>query len=104
MNYDLQKTAGIIKNLRTQRKMVQDTVARNMGINIKTYQATEQGSRGVRIDTLCIIADYFHVTLDYLLTGEKSDNEWNKLAENLSQEQKDQLLNIVSNVITTLGW
>nr|WP_294485078.1 helix-turn-helix transcriptional regulator [uncultured Anaerosporobacter sp.] len=104
MNYDLQKTAGIIKNLRRQRKMGQETVASDMGINIKTYQATEQGSRGVRIDTLCVIADYFHVTLDYLVTGKKSDNEWNKLAENLSQEQKNQLLSITSNVITTLGW
>lgn len=104
MYYDVKKTAGIIKELRKHRELTQEVAAEEMGINIKTYQAAEQGSRGLSIDTLCIIADYFMVTLDYLVTERRGANEWSGLVENLTDEQKAQLFNIASNMIGTLGW
>jgi len=104
MYYDVKKTAGIIKELRKHRGLTQEAAAEEMGINIKTYQAAEQGSRGLSIDTLCIIADYFMVTLDYLVTERREANEWSGLVENLTDEQKAQLFSIASNMISTLGW
>lgn len=104
MCYDVKKTAGIIKELRKHSELTQEVAAEEMGINIKTYQAAEQGSRGLSIDTLCIIADYFTVTLDYLVTERRGANEWSGLVENLTDEQKAQLFSIASNMISTLGW
>lgn len=104
MYYDVNKTAGIIKELRKHRELTQEVAAEEMEINIKTYQAAEQGSRGLSIDTLCIIADYFMVTLDYLVTERRGANEWSGLVENLTDEQKAQLFSIASNMISTLGW
>lgn len=103
MNYDLERTALIIKSLRTKRKKVQEEVACEMGINIKTYQAAEQGSRGVKIDTLCIIADYYDVTLDYLITGKHSSiSEWDSLVESISPEKQEQIYNIVLKIVAML--
>ena len=104
MYYEVEKTAGIVKNLRKENRQTQEMVSEGMGINIKTYQAAEQGTRGVSIDTLCIIANYFHVSLDYLITGVRADDEWNRLTETLSGEQQNQLYGIAANMISTLGW
>lgn len=51
MYYDVKRTAGIIKELRKHRELTQEVAAKEMGINIKTYQAAEQGSRGLSIDS-----------------------------------------------------
>lgn len=103
MNYDMERTATIIKDLRTKEKKGQEAVASDMEINIKTYQAVEQGIRGVKIDTLCIIADYYHVTLDYLITGNHATkSEWNTLFKSISLDKQERLYNIVSNIVTML--
>jgi len=104
MNYNVQKTAGIIKELRRTRGTTQEKVAEDMGINIKTYQAVEQGSRGMSIDTLCIIAGYYTISLNYLVNGQIDTAEWDSLLKNLSEDQKTQMFMITSNMIRTLGW
>ncbi len=96
MNYDLERTASIIKDLRRKRKKVQEEVACEMGINIKTYQAAEQGSRGV-------MADYYDVTLDYLITGNHSSkSKWNSLVASVSPEKQEQIYNIVLKMVAML--
>ena len=104
MYYEVGKTAEIIKSLRKESGKTQEMAAEGAGINIKTYQAAEQGTRGVSIDTLCIIADYFQVSLDYLITGVRTNNEWDRLTETLSEKQKSQLYSIAANMVFTLGW
>ena len=69
MMYEMEKTSKTIKYLRTSQKKSQECVSAEIGINIKTYRAIEQGTRGGNIDTLCLIAEYFGVTLDYLVNG-----------------------------------
>ncbi|MGB4657834.1 MAG: helix-turn-helix transcriptional regulator [Mobilitalea sp.] len=105
MYYNVTKTASIVKELRKEKMyLTQEIIAEQIGINIKTYQSIEQGVRGISIDTLCLVANYFKVSLDYLITGEKEDAEWNVLTINLSKEQRKQLFSITSNMIMTLGW
>lgn len=106
MNYDVKKTAEIVKALRKEKNnLTQEKVADEMGINIKTYQSLEQGTRGASIDTMCLIADYYHVSLEYLLCGKKtSEYFWNDLCNNLTEEQRNKLISIASNVIATMGW
>lgn len=103
MNYNLGRTASIIKDLRTKKKKVQEEVADEMGINIKTYQAAEQGSRGVKIDTLCIMAGYYDVSLDYLITGNHSSkSEWDSLVSSISKDKQEQIFNIVLEMVAML--
>ena len=54
---------------------VPDEYKDNGEINIKTYRAIESGVRGGRIDTLCTLAEYHNVTLDYLIFGKNTITE-----------------------------
>lgn len=104
MYFDVNKTAQLVKKLRETAGLKQEQVASDMGINLKTYQAIEQGKRSGRIDTLCIIADYYNVTLDYLVTGKIILNDISRIVESVSNENKPKLCMIIENIVKTLEW
>ncbi len=56
-----------LTSLRKERKLLQADVANKVGIARATYGAYEQGSRQPDFDTLEKLADFFGVSLDYLL-------------------------------------
>ncbi|MED4649363.1 helix-turn-helix transcriptional regulator [Bacillus inaquosorum] len=69
-----------IKKLREGKKMKQQEVADKLGIARTTYASYEQGKREPDHETLIKIADYYNVTIDFLLRGE-------------SQETRDEIFN-----------
>ncbi|UED78401.1 helix-turn-helix transcriptional regulator [Lysinibacillus sp. CD3-6] len=56
-----------LTSLRKERNLLQADVANKVGIARATYGAYEQGSRQPDFDTLEKLADFFGVSLDYLL-------------------------------------
>lgn len=56
-----------LSSLRKEKKLLQADVANKIGVARATYGAYEQGNRQPDFETLIIIADFFDVTLDYLL-------------------------------------
>lgn len=56
-----------LTSLRKEKKLLQADVANKVGIARATYGAYEQGSRQPDFDTLEKLADFFGVSLDYLL-------------------------------------
>ncbi|ADV95522.1 HTH-type transcriptional regulator Xre [Bacillus subtilis] len=56
-----------LKKLRDGKKMNQQEVADNLGIARTTYASYEQGKREPDHETLVKIANFFEVTVDYLL-------------------------------------
>ena len=57
----------IIKSLRVSSGMNQSDFAETIGLKTNTYQAYERGAAEPKIETLCKIADYYGVSVDYLL-------------------------------------
>lgn len=104
MNYDVNKTAMLLKKARVEKGVTQEQASREMGIHIKTLQSAEQGSRGLSIDTLCIMADYYEVSLDYLVTGEVSISDISRMVEGISDENRCKLCDIIENLVKTMGW
>lgn len=87
--YDLSKLGDRIKSLRLQNKKTQEEVAKDLGIKLNTYQVIESGRRVGRVDTLCMIADYFNTTMDYLLGNDKAQDQTIQINYlNLSDEMK----------------
>ncbi|WP_144452718.1 helix-turn-helix domain-containing protein [Bacillus subtilis] len=62
-----------IKKLREEKKMKQQEVADKLGIARTTYASYEQGKREPDHETLIKIADYYNVTIDFLLRGESQE-------------------------------
>lgn len=56
-----------LTSLRKEKKLLQADVANKVGIARATYGAYEQGNRQPDFDTLEKLADFFGVSLDYLL-------------------------------------
>ncbi|MBP3606420.1 MAG: helix-turn-helix transcriptional regulator [Clostridia bacterium] len=56
-----------LKELRLQKGVTQCAVACAIGCAISTYPKYERGIREPDIDMLCKLADYFNVTVDYIV-------------------------------------
>lgn len=55
-----------LKELRSTHKLKQSEISEHLGITTRAYQYYEAGTREPDIKTLCALADYFNVSLDYL--------------------------------------
>ena len=66
-----------IAELRKERKLKQREMAGICGVKIRTYQGYEYGENYPEIPGLLVIADYFNVSLDYLM-GRTDKREVNR--------------------------
>lgn len=57
-------------NLRKQKKLTQDEVAKFLNMSQSAYQHYENNRAEPNIDTLCKLADFYGVSLDYLVGRE----------------------------------
>ena len=65
-----QKACGErMRRLRAEKKLSQKDVARKLNISVDMYRSFEIGRRTMGIDTLTAAADFFGVSLDYLVRG-----------------------------------
>lgn len=63
-----------IKTLREQHKMTQQDCANIFGVTLRAWQTYEQGVSEPKFSVLFKIADYYNVTLDYLLGRAEQKN------------------------------
>lgn len=56
-----------LRTLRKGRKLTQEDIAKELGISLKSYCRYERGERLPDADVLVRIADFYGVTLDYLV-------------------------------------
>lgn len=61
-----------LKELRCQRGITQLKLAMDLGLNQNSISRYESGLREADYATLILFADYFHVSIDYLL--ERTNN------------------------------
>ena len=82
------KRMNNIKILREQHKMTQQECANIFGVKLRAWQTYEQGVSEPKFDTLFKIADYFNVSLDYLLGREQQADIFAQL--NLNTKVNDE--------------
>lgn len=63
-----------LKTLRTRKKKTQSDFAKVIGVARTTYAMYEQGQREPDYETLQKIADFYEVSVDYLLGREDKKN------------------------------
>ena len=61
-----------LKSLRTSKKVTQKTMAEYLSMGEQAYQKYEYGKREPNHETTIRLADFFNVSLDYLMG--RSDN------------------------------
>ncbi|MDG4965498.1 helix-turn-helix domain-containing protein [Lactococcus lactis] len=63
-----------LKELRKGKGLTQQKVADSLNISQPNYRRWESGERSPSVETLIMLADYFDVSIDYLL-GRKSERK-----------------------------
>lgn len=75
-----------LKELRKQHNLSQEQLCKILKLAQTTYSSYEIGKNEPNIETLCKIADYYNVTLDYLV-GHKTEiidtSFYNSTAKNI---------------------
>ena len=69
------KIGTIIKKLRTENKVTQDTLASAIGVTPQAVSRRESGSSYPDIELLPVLADFFSVSIDELLGYKISERE-----------------------------
>lgn len=59
--------SSLLKELREKAGLTQGRIAEILDTPVRTYGSWERGERQPDFDTLIKIADYYHVSTDYLL-------------------------------------
>ena len=62
----MQILAKRLKELRENRRIYQREMAEYLGLSFRGYQDYETGKSEPKLKTLIAIADYYHVSIDYL--------------------------------------
>lgn len=62
-----------LKELRSSRHLTQREVAERLGIGVSTLGMYEAGKREPDLDTLKALAQFYNVTVDYLLGNEDAE-------------------------------
>ncbi len=92
------KVSEMIRKLRTDKGISQETLADLCDVSMQAVSKWENGQSCPDISFLPLLAEYFDVSIDYLLTGRNSaventaDDLFKKLAE---QDLKDDVLYII---------
>ena len=101
MYYDVQKSAERIRNLRTGSNLTQSEAAAEMGFSLSGYRKLEQGQNGGSIDSLIMVANYYHISLDYLVYGKERDYI-SCLSEGLTDSQTSIVRATIANLIQNI--
>lgn len=100
MYYDVKESGQRIKKLRKERKLTQEQLAERLGISVKTVTAIETGARGTSIDGLVTIAEFFGVSLDYLVLGKKSE----VIGIEIPEEKKEFALKMLKVILENIPY
>lgn len=59
--------ASRLLSLRKERAISQQALADHLGVSFHQVSKMETGQRGASLEVACALADYFNVSLDYLV-------------------------------------
>ena len=81
-----------LKSLRKQKGLTQEEVAKFLQVAISTYRGYENYTSEPTIDTLCRLADFYGVSLDYICNHKSNSFE----LANLNEEDKKAILTFLT--------
>ncbi len=92
-SHNNKEIAGRLKELRLDLKYTQEQFAEFLDISVQLYKKMESGENNISIATLHKMKKKLSFSVDYLLFGEKEDQEaiWNKVIS-LDDSDKEKLL------------
>lgn len=92
-----------LKELRKRKNLSQNDVAKFLGIKQATYSGYESEKFEPKIETLCKLADFYNVSLDYLIGRVKEnsnlENELFNLIGRISEVGKGKIIGYSKKIL-----
>lgn len=82
---DLKEIGVRIAERRKELKLTQEQTAERMNVSIQMISNIERGNKAIKIENLLKLCDILKTSTDYILTGKRTDSDFNNLADKLSQ-------------------
>lgn len=101
---DYIKLGNRIKEERNKRHVTRENMSEALDITASYLGHIERGERCVTLDTLTRIANYFELSLDYLLRDSLLVNEgetrdkWNQLIYGRTEKEIDALMDVIKTI------
>lgn len=102
MYYDIEESGKRIKKMRIDKKLSQEDVSVDLGISIDGYRKIERGVNGAKVDTLVCIAEYFGVSLDFIIAGEQSKSEMDVMLKGKAENEKKFIRYMVRDIVKNI--
>ncbi len=87
MYYNVKESGARIRLLREKAGISRHALAEGIGISADALRKIERGTNGGRIDTLVLLAEYFQVSLDYLVCGIRDREETGSIFAGLKENE-----------------
>ena len=98
--YDAKKTGERIKELRKQRGMTQEALAKAFKTESCVICKIEKGYQSISLDYAVDIAEFFGVSMDYLINGDNViDSDIVKTFEQIPVSKKSQVKQLILDMI-----
>lgn len=98
MNYNIELSGKRIAELRSKAEISQAKLSELIGLHVKTISKAERGVNGLSVDNLLALAEYFNVSLEFLVRIESEIEDIDyvvSLYRNCPDERKMLLINVM---------
>lgn len=98
MNYNIELSGKRIAELRSKAGISQAKLSELIGLHVKTISKAERGVNGLSVDNLLALAEYFNVSLEFLVGVESEIEDIDyvvSLYKNCPDERKMLLINVM---------
>lgn len=85
------------------RDITRQQLADEVDISLDAMRKIENGTNGAKIDTLVSIADYFCVSLDFLVCGSEKKAEVDSLLAGLNDKEVQFVRNMVLSAVQNIS-
>lgn len=82
---DLKQIGIRIVERRKELKLTQEQVAERMNVSIQMISNIERGNKAIKIDNLLKLCNILKTSTDYILTGKRTDNDFDNLTDKISR-------------------
>lgn len=82
---DLKEIGIRIVERRKELKLTQEQVAERMNVSIQMISNIERGNKAIKIDNLLKLCNILKTSADYILTGKRTDSDFDTLTDKISQ-------------------
>ncbi|MCD7744156.1 MAG: helix-turn-helix domain-containing protein [Lachnospiraceae bacterium] len=83
MYFDMTEYGKRVKKLRESKGLSQEKLSNELGMSVHHLSNIERGNRVGTIEVIIMLADYFDVSLDYLLRGRSGTETGDETREQL---------------------